>query len=365
MTIQEIIDVLEKLAPTSLQESYDNAGLITGNSNWQCTGVLCTLDSTENIIEEAIQKNCNLVVAHHPIIFKGLKKINGKNYVERTIIRAIKHDIAIYAIHTNLDNIIEGVNGRMADKLELVNRRILSPKESTLKKLFCFVPFSHAEKVREALFSAGAGVIGNYTECSFGAEGNGTFKAREGADPFVGKVGEGHLEKELKLEVVFPASIQTTLIRKMKEAHPYQEVAYDIVALDNPHPEIGSGIVGQLPSVMAGSDFLQLLKSRFGLSVIRHTALPDRPIQKVAICGGAGSFLINNSLSVGADAFITSDLKYHEFFEADGKILFCDLGHFETEQFTIELLADILRQKFPTFAILKSDINTNPVYYYF
>ena len=365
MTIKEVIEVLEQVAPVSLQETYDNAGLITGSSTWECTGVLVTLDSTEKIIEEAIQRNCNLVVAHHPIIFKGLKKINGNNYVERTIIKAIKQDIAIYAIHTNLDNIIHGVNGRIADKLGLINREVLLPKESSLKKIFCFVPESHAEEVRLAMFNAGAGKIGNYNECSFGTEGIGTFKAGEGAEPFIGKIGERHSEKEVKLELVFPATIESALVRTMKQVHPYEEVAYDIVALDNPHPEIGSGMLGELPSALSGPEFLGLLKTQFGLQVIRHTSLPDRLIQKVAICGGAGSFLINNSLSAGADAFVTADLKYHEFFDADSKILFCDLGHFETEQFTIELLADILRQKFPTFAILKSDINTNPVYYYF
>lgn len=365
MTIGEVVDALESYAPLSLQENYDNAGLLTGDRLWNCSGVLCALDSIEQTLEEAIQKNCNLIVAHHPIIFKGLKKINGSNYIERTIIKAIKHDIALYAIHTNLDNILDGVNGKIADRIGLIDRKLLLAKQSSLKKLYCFVPTSGIEKLRNALFEVGAGKIGLYSECSFSAEGVGTFKPETGANPVIGSVGKRQNEPEQRLELVFPATIETKLVKKMLEVHPYDEVAYDIITVDNQHLETGSGILGKLPQPMEENTFLHRLKEVFGLSVIRHTAKLNRSIETVAICGGAGSFLINNALASKADAYVTADIKYHEFFDADGKTLLCDIGHFETEQFTIDLIAEILRQKFPTFAILKSDKHTNPVYYYF
>ena len=365
MKIADIIALLETIAPPSLQESYDNAGLLTGNAAWACTGALCTLDATEEVINEAIERGCNLVVAHHPIIFGGLKKITGRNYVEKTIITAIKNDIAIYAIHTNLDNVIAGVNGMMADKLGLVNRKILWPKEAILKKLFTFVPVEQVEQVRKALFEAGGGHIGNYNECSFGVEGTGTFKGGEGTNPFVGQPGERHYEKELKIEVVFPAYLQTALIRALRTAHPYEEVAYDIIDLANTHPGIGSGLVGDLPEAMPEITFLKLVKQVFNLSLIRHTALPGRRVKKVALCGGAGSFLISKALAAGADVYITADMKYHEFFDANGRLIIADIGHFESEQFTIDLLAGVLQEKFPTFAVLKTALKTNPVHYFF
>lgn len=353
------------MAPSVLQEEYDNAGLLTGNPAWECTGVLCTLDSTEAIIEEAIQKKCNLIIAHHPIIFKGVKKINGKNYVEKTIIAAIKNDIAIYAIHTNLDNVISGVNSSLASRLGLMNCAVLTSKDAALMKLFTFVPLAYADKVREAIFDAGAGHIGKYSECSFGMDGTGTYKAGEGTDPFAGKIGIRHSESETKIEVLFPTHLEKDIIRALKSVHPYEEVAYDLIKLTNEHPGIGAGLIGQLPQPDNESAFLSKLKELFGLKVIRHSALRGKPIQKVALCGGAGSFLISKALALGADVFVTADLKYHEFFDANDRLVICDIGHYESEQFTISLLAEILRQKFPTFAVLKPDTQTNPVYYYF
>ena len=364
MKIQDMITVLESIAPPSLQEGYDNAGLLTGQPGWDCSGILVTLDATEAVIQEAIEKKCNLVVAHHPIIFGGLKKINGKNYVERTVITAIKQDIAIYAIHTNLDNVLHGVNAMIADTIGLVNRTVLQPRSSTLKKLYSFVPVSHAEQVRSAVFAAGAGHIGNYSECSFNASGEGTFKAGEGATPFVGKQGERHTEEEIKMEVIFPAWLEKKILIALLAAHPYEEVAYDIISLDNENQAIGSGLVGELATPLAEEAFLQLLKSRFGLSVIRHTALLGRPVQKIALCGGAGAFLADAARAAGADFYITSDIKYHEFFDAEDRLVIADIGHYESEQFTTELLFAILTQKFPTFAVLKTGVKTNPVRYF-
>ena len=364
MQIAEIISFLESLANPSLQEHYDNTGLITGSPDWECKGIICSLDATEEVIQEARAKKCNLVIAHHPIIFGGLKKINGKNYVEKTIITAIKNDIAIYAIHTNFDNVIDGVNGKMAKMIGLQRLSILSPRENTLKKLFTFVPVNQAEEVRNAIFAAGGGQIGNYSECSFNVEGTGTFKAGPGTDPYVGKIGNQHQEKEIKIEMIIPAYLEWEIVAALKSSHPYEEVAYDVAALSNKHPQIGSGIIGELAQPMEETAFLNQLKSVFQLSIIRHTQLTGRAIKKVALCGGAGSFLISSALRSSADIYITADIKYHEFFDANGRMVIADIGHYESEQFTISLLQEVLEQKIPTFAVLKTEVRTNPVYYF-
>ena len=364
MKIAEIIQLLEQTAPPSYQESYDNAGLLTGDAGWQCTGVICSLDATEEVVQEALAKGCNLIVAHHPIIFGGLKKITGKNYVEQTVIAAIKNDIAIYAIHTNLDNVIAGVSNKMADKLGLVKKKILAPKTGQLMKLFTFAPIEQAAKVRATIFEAGGGNIGNYSECSFNAEGTGTFKAGQRTDPFVGNIGEQHHEKEVKIEVIFPEYLQNRIVAAMIKAHPYEEVAYDVVALANEFQQVGSGMIGELPEPVDETAFLAQIKAAFGLSVIRHTPLLGKKVKKVALSGGAGSFLTRTAIAAGADFYITGDVKYHEFFDANGKLVIADIGHWESEQFTIDLLFDILKAKFPTFAVLKTEVRTNPVFYF-
>jgi len=364
MKIKELIIFLESLAHPSLQEQYDNAGLITGEAGWECSGIICALDATEEVVKEAISKKCNLIVAHHPVIFSGLKKINGNNYVEKAIITAIKNDIAIYAIHTNLDNVLEGVSGKMADMLGLKNISILSQKESTLKKLFTFVPVDKADQVRNAIFAAGGGYFGNYSECSFNAGGTGTFKAGKGADPYVGEIGKQHQEKEIKIEVIFPFYMENKIVAALKESHPYEEVAYDLLNLTNNYPVIGSGAIGELAVAIDETIFLAEVKKIFKVPMIRHTALLSRKIKKVALCGGAGSFLIPKALAASADAFITADIKYHEFFDANNQLLIVDIGHYESEQFTINLLHEVLGQKFPTFAVLKTAVETNPVMYF-
>ncbi len=364
MKIQDITSFLETVAPPSLQESYDNAGLITGNVSRECTGAVIALDATEEVIMEAVAKKYNLVVAHHPIIFGGLKKITGKNYVERAVIAAIKNDIAIYAIHTNLDNVLHGVNSKIADKLGLMNRKILATKKDILKKLYTYVPLDHLDKVREALFAAGGGEIGNYSDCSFSVEGEGTFKGGKGTDPFVGKPGERHYEKERKLEVIFESWKEKQVLNALIKSHPYEEVAYEIIGLDNAYQQVGSGLTGELTTEMDENAFLALLKQAFGLTVIRHTPLRGKKVKKVALCGGAGSFLIGAAIAAGTDFYVTSDVKYHEFFDANGRLVIADIGHWESEQYTIELLDEVLRQKFPTFAVLKTGVQTNPVQYF-
>lgn len=363
MYIQDIIRVLENTAPPALQEDFDNTGLLTGQATWPCTGILVSLDVTEAVLKDAIKKGCNLVVAHHPILFRGIKKITGKNYVEQTIIKAIKNDIAIYAIHTNLDNVLQGVNSAIAEKLKLKNCKILQPKAGQLQKLAVFVPQTHADKVSNALFEAGAGNIGRYSECSFSSSGTGSFKAGEDTHPFTGKKGERHYEAETRVEVIFPHWKAGPVLKAMKASHPYEEVAYDLYPLANSFQETGSGLVGILNKPLETSLFLKQLKSIFNTPAIRHTRILKKNIQKIAVCGGAGSFLISTAISAGADVFITADVKYHEFFDADDKLVLADIGHYESEQFTIELLFDILKQNFPNFAVLKTAVNSNPVKY--
>ena len=334
MIIKDLIRELEYFAAPELQEEYDNAGLIIGDSNITCTGALCTLDVTVEVVKEAKSKNCNLIVAHHPIIFRGIKKINGKSYVEKVVIEAIKNDIAIYASHTNLDNILLGVNGKIASRIGLKNISILSPKPGILRRLITFAPVDKAEQVRKAIFDAGAGHIGKYSECSFNSEGTGTFKADEGADPYVGEIGKQHKEKETKIEIVYPFYLEQQVVKALVDHHPYEEVAYDIFTMDNVHYGVGSGIIGELDQPKSPEELLKQLKSSFGLKVIKHTNLLQKPVKNVAVCGGAGSFLIGTAKKAKADVYITSDIKYHEFFDAEDQLVLMDIGHYESEQFT-------------------------------
>ncbi len=263
-TVIEVYEYLDSIAPFELQESYDNAGLLVGDADAVVTGVLLCLDSTEAIIDEAIEKGCNLVIAHHPIVFNGLKRFVGENYVQRTIIKAIKNDIAIIAIHTNLDNVLtNGVNEMIATKLGMNSISILAPKDQDI----------------------------------------------------------------------------------------LEEVA-------------GAGLVGKLSTSMKGKEFLDHLKEKMELSVVKHTHICFEKIKKVAICGGSGGFLLEHAKAAGAQVFVTSDYKYHEFFDADGDIIIADIGHYESEQYTIELLYKIVKEKFSTFAAHYTLQSTNPVYYY-
>ncbi len=362
MKVNEVVNYLESIAPPAYQEDYDNAGLITSHSN-EITGILVSLDCIETVIDEAVERGCNMVVAHHPIVFRGLKRFTGKNYVERTLIKAIKNEVAIYAIHTNFDNVQTGVNAKIADLLGLQNQRILSPKKGLLTKLHTFVPKDAANKVRTALFAAGAGNIGNYNECSFNVEGLGTFKAGAGTQPYVGKINEQHQEPETKMEVIFPSHLSVQVVKALKEAHPYEEVAYDLVQLSNEYSQIGSGMIGDLPDSEDLMKFLTRVKKQFDCGAIKYTHGINKPVKKIAICGGAGFFLLSGAIAAGADVFLTSDIKYHEFFDAEDKIVLADMGHFESEQFTTDLLVSELTKKFTTFAVLQVKINTNPVKY--
>ncbi|TKC00359.1 Nif3-like dinuclear metal center hexameric protein [Pedobacter cryophilus] len=363
MRLKELIDCLEEFAPLNYQESYDNSGLIIGNQENEIHKALISLDCTEEIVDEAIANQCDIIISHHPIVFKGLKKFNGNNYVERVIIKAIENRIAIYAIHTNLDSVLNGVNGKICEKIGLKNCKILAPKTGLLKKLVFFVPLKNATEVRNAVFEAGAGSIGNYSECSFNTSGQGTFKANNEAKPFVGELNKLHEENEMRVEVIYPAPAEKKIMTALWENHPYEEVAYDIYALENTHQQVGSGMIGELETEISGLDFLHQLKEKMGLSVIRHTKILDKKIKIIAVCGGSGSFLLPKAIQAKADIFITADFKYHEFFDADEKILIADIGHFESEQFTQELLLEIITKKFPNFAVRLTGNNTNPIKY--
>lgn len=364
MQIKEIIAELERFAPPVYQESYDNSGLLVGNRDAEITGVLLSLDCTEQVVEEALHHNCNLIISHHPVIFGGLKKLTGSNYVERTVIKAIQNNIAIYAAHTNVDNIKNGVNAKIAEKLGLSQLRILAPKKNILKKLVTFAPDKAADKVRNALFEAGAGAIGEYDECSFSLEGKGTFRGGEESDPVIGEKGIRTTVAEQRIEVIYEAWREKEVIKNLFAHHPYEEVAYDIYQLENHFQNVGSGMVGEFEQAMPETDFLVLVKNAFGLEFLRHTPFLNRAVKKVAFCGGSGSFLIKNAINSGADAYISADIKYHEFFDADGKILVVDTGHFENEQFTPEIFYELIKKKFTTFATYLSKINTNPVNYF-
>lgn len=365
MTIAETLALLHDYAPLTYQESYDNSGLQVGNSNDTVRAALLTLDVTEAVIDEAIAQNCNLIIAHHPLIFSGLKNLTGQNYVQRVVQKAIKNDINIIAVHTNLDNMRNGVNATIAAHLGLENTRILSPTVSNLFKLITYVPIAQANDVCEALFAAGAGNIGAYSECSFSTMGNGTFRGNESTKPFIGKAG-GEREKvaEQKIEMIVPQHLQQKVQQALIAAHPYEEVAFDWVSLANTNTEIGAGIVGTLPMPISEIEFLALLKNKMNAAVVRHTTLLEKPIKTVAVCGGSGSFLLKSAIAVKADIFVSADFKYHQFFDAENKIVIADIGHYETEQFTVEIFDEILRKKNVTFAVLLSKVNTNPVKYF-
>jgi len=363
MKLSEIISVIESFAPLAYQEAYDNAGLLLGSENMEIKKALITIDVTEEVINEAINVKANLIISHHPVIFNEIKKITGKTYTERIIIKAIKDNMAIYAAHTNLDNVMEGVNYKICQKLDLDNLRILSPVKGELRKIVTFVPLDHADKVRLAIFNAGAGQIGNYEQCSYNLEGFGTFKGSEETNPYAGEKGKLHIEKEIRIETIFPKAIQQKVVSAMIAAHPYEEVAYDIYPLDNSYANAGMGMIGELEKDTNELTFLKKIKSVFDIKTLKHTKLRNKNIKKVAVCGGSGSFLIKDAISVDADIFITGDIKYHQFFDAYDNILIADVGHYESEQFTKEIFYELLKKKLPKFALHLSKVKTNPINY--
>lgn len=364
MKIQELITFLDSKCPPDFQEDYDNCGLIIGNAESEAKAALLCVDSTEDVVDEAIRSRCNVIISHHPILFNPIKKMTGATYSERVILSAIKHDISIYAMHTNLDNMVGGVNSKIADILGLKKPSILSPKRGKLLKLVTFCPQDKAELVRNAIFTAGGGVIGRYDLCSFNGQGIGTFRAGKNTHPYVGSKGKIHYENEVRIETIIPAHLERSIISALRLAHPYEEMAFDIYSLENTNPQVGSGMIGELPKPMKEKDFLALVMKNMQLECVRHSPLTARKIAKVALCGGSGSFLLREAIDAGAQALVTADFKYHQFFDADGKILIADIGHYESERYTPQIVYTFLKEKFPTFAALISKTNTNPVKYF-
>jgi dinuclear metal center YbgI/SA1388 family protein len=361
MKISQIIAELEDYAPLSLQESFDNSGLQVGDVSQKARGILLCLDVTEEVIEEAIELDCNLIISHHPLLFKPLKKLTGKTYIERCVIKACKHDLVIYASHTNMDNALGGVNYRLAEKIGLKNVRVLSPKKDSLLKLVTFVPEAHAETVRNALFKAGAGQIGNYDSCSFNVPGSGTFRAGEEAHPYVGNLNELHTEPEIRIETIIPSYKKSATLRALLAVHPYEEPAYDFYPLENDWRQVGSGIVGELPYPEDEESFLQQLKTIFNLKTLKHSPFTGKQIREVALCGGSGAFLIPDAISYGADIFITGEAKYNDYYDVENRILLAVIGHYESEVATKEIFYDIITKKITNFAVHFSTVNTNPV----
>ena len=363
--LSEIIFELEKFAPLQWQEKYDNSGLLVGYMQQEINGAILCLDCIEAVVDEAIAQQCNLIIAHHPILFSGLKSLTGKNYIEKTILKAIKNNIAIYAAHTNLDNVYDGVNFKIAEKLKLKNVSILAPTFQSIKQLYVYVPNSHVANVRNALFEAGAGNIGqNYTECSFNTEGVGTFKPNENAQPFLGKKNILQKENETKIEVVYTINNERKILNALEQSHPYEEIAYGIVTLENKNKQIGAGVVGELENEMDEKDFLHVLKTNMQINCIRHTHFLNKKIKTVALCGGSGSFLLPQAIAKKAHIFTSADFKYHQFFDANQQIIIADIGHYESEQFTSEIFYDVLSKKFLNFALRFTNVNTNPINYY-
>ena len=363
MIVKEVTTALEELAPLANAEDFDNVGLLVGSYTQEVTGILVTLDTLENVVDEAISNNCNLIVSFHPIIFNGLKRITGSSYVERVVIKAIQNNIAIYSMHTALDNSKEGVNAKICEILEILDPQILIPQKSKIKKLTTYVPINASEKLKTTLFEAGAGNIGNYSNCSFTTLGTGSFKAEKDANPTIGKIGETHFEEEVQINVTFSASVEKKVMNALFKNHPYEEVAYEVLTLENDNQDIGMGMIGTLKKPMGENDFLKLVQERMNALGIRHSKLLNKNIEKVAVLGGSGAFAIKAAKAAGADIFITADVKYHQFYEAEDKMVIADIGHYETEQFTKNLLVDYLTKKIPNFAIRLSESKTNPIKY--
>ena len=363
MKIKEIVNALEMFAPLPLQDGFDNAGLQVGLTDAEATGALLCLDVTEAVVDEAITLGYNLIISHHPLIFKGYKSLTGKDYVERCIMKAIKNDIVVFSMHTNLDNAPQGVNYKIAEKIGLTNLRILEPKENSLLKLVTFVPKNHADKVREAIFAAGCGCIGDYDSCSYNLEGTGTFRAQEGKNPFCGKIGEFHEEQETRIETILPSFKRRAVEKALVAAHPYEEPAYDFYPVQNTWMQTGAGVVGKLKEPETETDFLKRIKKTFEVGCVKHTSLNGRLIQTVALCGGAGAFLLPKAVGAHADVFITGEVKYHDYFYYENDILVAEIGHYESEQYTKEIFFSIIRELFPTLETQMTRVNTNPIKY--
>lgn len=360
--IKEILGHLDTLAPFKYTESFDNTGLLIGDSNQSVTKALICLDVTDQVIDQAIAEGYDLIIAFHPLIFKGLKSIGTQDRVGRCVTRLIRHDIALIAIHTNLDKSMQGVNQMISQKIGLDAMRFLMP-EQTMSKLVTYVPHAHVDVVRESLIQAGAGQIGEYGGCSFSSLGEGTFIPSKNSNPYVGEKEKMHREAEARLEMLVPHHLKSKAVQSLLAAHPYEEVAYDLYPVEVGGSIAGMGMVGELAKPMSPKAFLSHLQTVFGTPNIRYSAY-NKQIQTVAVLGGSGAFALGAAMGCGADALVTADLKYHDFFIPQEQLMLIDIGHFESEQFTLQILKDYLSKKIINFAFDLTSVNTNPVCYF-
>ena len=364
MTISEFIRQLSTKIRFSYAEDFDNVGLLCGRPEQELRGVLVCHDALESVVQEAIEKGCNCIVAFHPIIFSGLKSITGKSYVERAVMLALENKIAIIAVHTAWDNDFYGVNHGIAKALGLRHLQVLIPKKDALSQLRFFVPVEAAEQVRSAIFATGAGTIGQYADCSFNIHGTGTFLPLEKASPAYGEVGTWEQVSEMEVQILVENWQLPAAIQAMKDAHPYEEVAYYVTSLRNENHHAGLGQFGLLDEEMSAQEFLSECRAVFDVPVIRTSSHFTGRIRKVAVLGGSGASGISAAKKLGCDAYVSSDFKYHDFFQGDENFLLADVGHFESERFVSQQLADVISNILPTFAVLKSETKTNPVNYF-
>ena len=351
MKIKEVIQFLEQKFPLHWQEDFDNCGVQCGDKERELTGIVVCFDMSEAVIDEALAQGSNMVISHHPIIYKhGLKKIEPTNRVGKIIYKALENKILLYSMHTNIDSGKAGGNVLFAKKLELQNLSVLVPKENQFCKLVVFVPAENSALLKEAMFKIGCGNIGNYSHCSYSCEGIGSFKPLTGVNPHIGKHNRLERVDEERIEMIFPKNIKRQVIETLYGHHPYEEPAFDIITLENQNREVGLGRIGLLPTSMLAKDFILYIKEKLNLDFVKFSGNRDAEIKKVAVCGGGGASFISEALTAGVNAYITGDLKYHDFFIPENKMLLIDIGHFEGEHFIREIITSLLQENFNTFA---------------
>lgn len=362
--LRTLLACIEQWAPFSWQESYDNAGLILGDPDRNVTEALVCFDVTPEVVDEAVRIGAGLIVSHHPAIFKGIKRINPASRLGYMIKQSLCHDIAWCALHTNLDNTLNGVNSYLCEQLGLKDVQPLAPLQDIYGKLQVYVPEAYAEKLRQALAEAGCGAGARYDACSYSSRGEGRFRAGSQAHPFSGQIGELHCEAECKIECLYPLHKTRQVLDVLRTNHPYEEPAFDLLPLRNEATGQGAGAIGNLQESMQETELLDKLKELTGTHCIRHSGFRGRKIRRIALCGGSGGSFIGNACARQADAYITGDLKYHDFADAGSGTWLVDIGHFESEKFAMELIFRFIRKNFPNFAVSISEQARNPVSFY-
>lgn len=364
MTIKEVTQFLESRFPLYLQEDFDNCGVQCGNVNNEISGAMVCFEMTEKIIDEAISKNCNLVISHHPLILKrGITKIVPSDRVGAMICKALANNMVLYSMHTNIDSGEGGGNDVFAEKLGLSDVKVMAPVKGLYRKLVVNVPAEHSEKLKEALFKIGCGQQGNYQKCSYSTLGKGQFEPNGEAKPFIGT--QNNLEKveEERIEMIYPAYLQHAVIQAIYENHPYEEPAFDLFSLENTERKVGLGRIGELPEEMDCKEFFSYLKEKLNLEHLRYCGDEGKKIRRVAVCGGGGAGFIDTAIALNADAYVSGDFKYHDFFKSHSGTVLVDIGHYEGECFIKNIIFNLLKEKFTTFAVLSSEFENLNVKY--